>query len=468
MAKVQMKQASDGILYEVIEYEKNKGTVGRQRIVFIGASYKFIHKVLRDMLLVGGFDDCELVLLDIAPEPLRIVGDLLEKMIAQAGSRMKVTRTMDRKAALKGAAVALLSITVGGVEADRRSWEICDKYGVLVTVGDTLGPAALARNIRTLPVVLGIARDMERYCPNALLLNFTNPMSCVTGIVNRETSIRCMGLCHSAADMEIYFAKVYDEDPKNVEVTVGGVNHQSFVTSVRVRGRERIAHLLEDTAKSKVQLKDSLYGSSQEMDIQRDLYKILGAWPSCGDTHAAEFYKHFLTKRRYKELGLETRKIRKNRRPEPANKPAPAVILKWAYGPGPVEDMDFMTTEHAHELMWAALKGKPYTRVVNILNDGYIAGLPKNACVEVNVTVTKTGYKGKEITMPTACLALLQQWTAVHELSYAAARGDWGAARQALFLDPLMSDAYDIDPILNDFADRLGKWMPQFVKGRGK
>jgi alpha-galactosidase len=468
MGKVRMKMASDGREYEVVDYEKNKGSVGRERIVFIGASYKFIHKVLRDMLLVGGFDDCEIVLLDISPEPLKIVGDLLEKMIAQAGSQMTVTRTMDRKKALSGAAVALLSITVGGVEADVRSWEICHKYGIMVSVGDTLGPAALARNIRTLPVVLDIARDMEKYCPKALLLNFTNPMSCVTGIINRETSIRCMGLCHSAADLEIYFAKLYNEDPKKIEVSVGGVNHQSFVTSIKLRGKERIGTLLADVAKSQATLKDSLFGTSEEITLQKDLYRILGAWPSCGGTHAAEFYKHFLTKRRAKELDLDVRKIVRNRKPEPKQKAAPGILLKWAYGPGPVEDMDFMTTEHAHELMWAVLKGKPYTRVVNILNDGFIAGLPKNACVEVNVTVTKTGYKGKEMTMPTACLSLLQQWTAIHELSYAAARGDWQAARQALFLDPLMPDMYDIEPMLDDFADRLGKWMPHFAKGHGK
>ena len=186
-------------------------------------------------------------------------------MIAQAGSRMTVIRTTDRKAALKGASVALLSITVGGLEADARAAEICAKYGVMVSVGDTLGPAALARNLRTLPVVLGIARDMERWCPNALLLNFTNPMSCVTGIINRETSIRCMGLCHSAADLEIYFAKLFDEDPRNIEVTVGGVNHQAFVTSVKVRGKERMPSLLKWVDESEVELKDSLYGNVEEI-----------------------------------------------------------------------------------------------------------------------------------------------------------------------------------------------------------
>ncbi len=469
MGKVKMALASDGKMYEVMPYETNRGTVGRERIVFIGASYKFVHKVLRDMLLVGGFDQCELVLLDIADEPLKVVGDLLEKMIAQAGAHMTVVRTKDRRKALTGAAVALLSITVGGAEADARAAEICARYGVMVTVGDTLGPAALARNLRTLPVVLGIARDMEKYCPKALLLNFTNPMSCVTGIINRETSIRCMGLCHSAADLEIYFAKLFNEDPAKIEVTVGGVNHQSFVTSVKVRGKERIDKLLAYVDKSDVELRDSLYGNTEEIRIQRDLYNILGAWPSCGDTHAAEFYRYFLNKRRAAELGLHTKKVSKKRKAltETSRKP-PEVIMKWAYGDGPVEDMAFLTTEHAHELMWAVLKGKPYTRVVNLLNDGYIEGLPKNACVEVNVTVRKDGYKGKPMKMPTACLSLLQRWTSVHELSYAAAAGSWEAARQALFLDPQMADMYDIEPMLEDFAERLGRWMPQFVKARRK
>ena len=144
MGKMKTVVASDGVEYEYIPFERNTGSVGRKRIVFIGASYKFCHKVVRDMLLVGGFDECQIVLLDLYAKPLQVVGDLIEKMVAQAGSSMTVVRTTDRAKALKGADVCLLSITVGGVEADMRAAEVCARYGIPVAVGDTLGPAALA------------------------------------------------------------------------------------------------------------------------------------------------------------------------------------------------------------------------------------------------------------------------------------------------------------------------------------
>ena len=466
MAKMKMALASDGKMYPVEEVVRNKGTVGQARVVFVGTSYKFVHKVVRDMLLVGGFDECEVVLLDLADQPLRIVGDLLEKMIAQSGAHMRVIRTKDRKTALKGADVVLLSITVGGLEADERAAEVCAKHGYYVTVGDTMGPAALARNLRTLPVVLDIARDMEKYCPKATLLNFTNPMSCISGTINRFSGIRTMGLCHSAEDLLTFFARVYKTTPDAIEMTVGGVNHMSFVTSLVVKGKERIHTIVQDAEKSGEKLEDTLLGKTEKMNIQQDLYDMLGAFPSTGDEHAAEFYKYFLTKKYVKEMGLHVKKIQKKRGalPSVSRKP-PEILLKWAYGDGPVEDMDFMTTEHAHELMWAVMKGTPTTRVVNILNDGYIAGLPKTACVEVMVTVTKTGYKGEELVLPTACTALLSQWTAIHELTIKASlEGDREAARQALFLDPFVRDMYEIDPMLDDFISALGKWLPKWKK----
>jgi len=464
MAKMKMAMASDGKMYAVEEVVRNRGTVGRARIVFVGASYRFCHKVVRDMLIVGGFDECEIVLLDIAAEPLKLVGGLIEKMIRQAGSRMTVVRTMDRRAAFKGAKIVLLSITVGGLEADMRAAEVCAKHGIYVTIGDTMGPAALARNLRTLPVVLEVARDMDRYCPSAVMLNFTNPMSCITGTINRFSGVRTMGLCHSAEDLLVYFAKVYNCTTKDIKMKVGGVNHMSFVTSLVVRGRQRIHTLFADAAKSDASLEDSLFGKKEKMNIQWDLYRVLGAFPSTGDEHAAEFYRYFLTKKYVREMDLHVKRVKKNRKPLGPSRPN-ELLLKWAYGPGPVEDMDFLTTEHAHELMWAVMKGKPSTQVVNILNDGFIAGLPKTACVEVMVKVTRKGYEGKELKLPTACTALLQQWTAVHELSIQAAlNADRDAARQALFLDPHVTDMYAIDALLDDFIDRLGKWLPRWRK----
>lgn len=463
MGKMKTVVASDGVEYEYVGFERNRGTVGNRRIVFVGASYKFVHKVLRDMLLVGGFDECELVLLDIAERPLEVVGDLLEKMIAQAGSRMTVVRTTDRAAAFDGAAIVLLSITVGGIEADMRAAEVCGAHGIPVAIGDTLGPAALARNLRTLPVVLEIARDMERLCPEAVLINFTNPMSCVTGVVLRETSVRAMGLCHSVEDLLTYFARLYDCSSEDVELESAGVNHMSFVTSVKVRGTERIGSLYEDTAGGGAVV-DSLLGHEESVEIQRELYRMLGVWPSTGGVHAAEFFPEFLRGGRRKALGLHVRRIHKNRKPLPPQKEPPKIILDWAYGAGPIDDTNILTTEHAHELMWAVLKGKPYRRVVNVLNRGAVSGLGDDACVEIWATVTKRGCRREKATLPTACVALLANWTAVHELTYRAAlEGDMEAARQALFLDPHVVDKDDIDSLLGDLIERLADWLGQFA-----
>jgi alpha-galactosidase len=178
-----------GGAWRVEEYTKNTGSVGTKKIVFFGASYRFVHKVLRDMLLVGGFNDVHLMVHDIDPEPMNVVADLLERIARQQKSNVKVSRSLDRREALKGADAVVLSITTGGRESDQRSWEVCAKYGIPICVGDTLGPAALARNLRTVPVVLALGKEMEELCPNAVMLNFTNPMSVLTSVLNRYTSI---------------------------------------------------------------------------------------------------------------------------------------------------------------------------------------------------------------------------------------------------------------------------------------
>ena len=118
--------------WKMMKYTKNKGDVGKKRIVFIGCSYLFCHKVLRDMLLVGGFNNAEIVMHDIDEVPLKIVGDLMERIARQKKSNITIKKTLDRAEALKGASVVILSITVGGQEADFRSFEVCAKYGITV------------------------------------------------------------------------------------------------------------------------------------------------------------------------------------------------------------------------------------------------------------------------------------------------------------------------------------------------
>ena len=137
--------------------------------------------------------------------------------------------------------------------------------------------------------------------------------------------------------------------------------------------------------------------------------------------------------------------------------------MDWAYGPEPVGDLHLLTSEHAHELLWACFTGEPFTRVLNVLNtQELIKRLPKTACVEALVTVSHKKVTGKQIELPPAVHSLVERWTTIHELSIQAALNcDRDAARQALFLDPHVSDMFDIPDMLEDFLTALQPWLPQ-------
>jgi alpha-galactosidase len=458
--------------WEVTKFTRNKGDVGGKKIVFVGASYLFVHKVLRDMLMVGGFNNVNLVVHDIDEVPMNRVADLLEKMARQKKSNIRVSRTTDRKEALKGADIVILSITTGGIEADTRSFEVCAKYGVPVGIGDTLGPAAFARNLRTLPVVLDLARAMERLCPKAVLLNFTNPMSCITATVSRYTNITCWGLCHSGDELFHYFSKVFGCKKSQIAMQLAGVNHQSFVIKLLVKGVDRTRDILEATSASNAKMEDNLLDTVEEdVKLQQDIFRMMGVWPSTGHLHLTEFYKHFYTERRLDHLGLrhDLKKVQPGRQ-RMGRKAYPEILEYWTYGPEPVGDLHLLTGEHAHELMWSVFTGDPFTRTLNVLNSGeYVRGIQKDACVEIIATVAGKKVTAKPVTLPPVVQATMLNWTTIHDLSIRAAlKCDRDAARQALFLDPHVTDLYDIDGMIDDFAIALGEWLPEGWKKAGR
>jgi len=446
----------------VAEYTRNSGSVGRRKIVFVGASYKFCHRVMRDIMLVGGFDDCQIVVHDIDEVPLKIVGDLLERMARVCETNMVVTRTLDRREAIRDADAVILSITVGGRETDFLSFEVCAKYGIPVGIGDTLGPAALARNLRTVPFVVQLVREMESLCPKAALLNFTNPMSVLTCAAARHSSIPVFGLCHSADELYQYFSTVFGCRKSEVAMDIGGVNHQSFVTRLAIKGVDRTRDILAMTSASQVQVADSLIGTAEDTRLQQDVCRVLGVWPSTGADHLAEFYGFFHTPRRLGTMGFHAMKsIQPGRQPF-GRTPCPQIIHDWAYGPEGPGDLHLLTSEHAHELLWSLFSGEPFTRVLNVLNrGGFIEGIARDACVEVAVTTAKGTVTAKPVQLPPATLSLVQRWTTIHDLSIKAALDcDREAARQALFLDAHITDLYDIPPLLEDMLTVLKPHLP--------
>jgi alpha-galactosidase len=460
---VKVEGKSSGWTGPVNEYVKNKGSVGQKKIVFVGASYKFVHRVLRDMMLVGGFNDCHLVVHDIDEVPMKIVGDLLERMARQKETNIKVSRTLDRREALKGADAVILSITIGGKETDYRSFEVCAKYGIPVGIGDTMGPAALARNLRTVPFVVQLVKEMEELCPEGVLLNFTNPMSVLTGAAARHSSILTYGLCHSADEMYRYFAQLFACKKDDVELELGGVNHQAFVTKLKVKGVDRTREILDASIASNVKLEDSLLGHKEDVNLQQEICRLLGVWPSTGADHLAEFYQYFYTPRRLESLKFHAIKTIQPGRQPFGRTPCPQIIEDWAHGPEAVGDLHLLTEEHAHELMWSIFSGEPFTRVLNVLNSGeFVRGIPRTACVEVVTTTQGKKFSAVPLTLPVAAHSLVQRWCAIHDLTIKAAlECDRDAARQALFLDAHTQDMYDIDPMLEDFLKALEPWLPR-------
>ncbi|MDD4139242.1 MAG: alpha-glucosidase/alpha-galactosidase, partial [Eubacteriales bacterium] len=178
------------------------------KIAFIGAgSFGFTRKLVRDILSFPAFADATIALMDIDPTRLGVIKQAVDKIVAAGSYPAKVIATENRAEALDGADGVVCTILAGGVEIWRHDIEIPKRYGVDINVGDTRGPAGIFRALRTIPVMLDICRDIEKYCPRAIFLNYTNPMAMLCKAMQDETSVRVTGLCHSVQGTAEMLAK---------------------------------------------------------------------------------------------------------------------------------------------------------------------------------------------------------------------------------------------------------------------
>src|SRR5512140_1086983 len=198
------------------------------KIAFIGAgSLGFTHELVRDILTFPLLEDSTIALMDIDAERLAWAKKGVERLIAAGNRPAKVEATMDRAQALRGADVVLTTILTGSTEVWRHDIEIAKKYGFDINVGDTRGPSGIFRFLRTLPPMQEIVRDMEKYCPNAILLNYTNPMAMLCGALQRSTFIPVTGLCHSVQGIARRLAGWIGASNSDVSYVCAGINHQA-------------------------------------------------------------------------------------------------------------------------------------------------------------------------------------------------------------------------------------------------
>ena len=287
------------------------------RITLVGGgSTHWTPRLLCDFANTASLQDADVVLVDVDPDSLPLMLDVGSHIAkSRDGIGLSVTGTTDLDAGLDGAEYVVTAFSVGGFTSMRHDLEIPARYGVRQPVGDSVGPGGVTRALRSIPVLLDIARAIERRCPRALLLNVTNPLSALCRAVTRETAVRTVGLCNEVVGLQFVTSLLLDADLRRVDPTVAGVNHLPLVTALRVGaddGFARLRELLDDddaqaepvwmTPPPGMHYRKASPGPEwTKADVlagnrlKLELFQRFGVLPGSSDTHVAEFFPGFVT-----------------------------------------------------------------------------------------------------------------------------------------------------------------------------
>ena len=443
------------------------------KISFVGASYLFCHRVFKDLTKIEELRDATVVIHDLAEEPIRIVTGVCKIMNRIAGTNIKVVGTTSRKEALKDADFVMICINVGGAGADMEVQKVCRKYGVTYPAGDTIGPSAIVRSMRNIEALLSIAKDMERFCPDAWMINFTNPMSQLTLAVNKYSKIKCVGLCHEIGKVEDLAARMYSAEPKNVSVVAAGVNHFTWVLEVWANGQNKTKTFHDDFVKFVDKPRTGNRKSrdwveqeklSETWKISRVLFDRFGLLPVGGDRHSSEFFPYYFGKRtgNGKLFGMKEIDFPARAKGRAESK---ARLESWIAGKEDPWDMDKPSGEEAHHIITSVIRNSCHVNpAVNILNNGCMSNIPDDHCVEVPAVVGQYGIKPLSLgKLPENIAALIGRMGSIYKYTVeAAVTGDKKLVMKALVLDPLLQEYENADKLLNELIESQKKYLPKF------
>jgi len=442
------------------------------KIAFLGAgSTVFAKNILGDAMLTPSLSSAQIALYDIDGKRLReskLVLDSLNRNIN--GNRAKITTHLgaaNRRAALRDANYVVNAIQVGGYEPSTViDFEIPREYGLLQTIGDTLGIGGIFRALRTIPVMLDFARDMEAVCPNAWFLNYTNPMSMLTGAMLRFTSIQAVGLCHSVqvCARDLLHNLGMKDCVRKLRWKTAGINHMGWLIEIRDGDRDlypeikrRAANLVRAARKK---------GARKNWDMVRlEMMRHFGYYVTESSEHSAEYFPYWI-KRRCPEL-IEEFNIPLDEYP----RRCVAQIEHWEKQRDSILKNESLTHartgEYASQIMAAIETDVPCRIGGNILNNGLIPNLPANAVVEVPCLVDRNGVQGCYVgPLPEQLAALNRAHINVHLLTIEAAlTRSKEKIYQAAMLDPHTAAELTLDEIrslCDDLIAAHGDYLPKY------
>lgn len=397
----------------------------------------------------------KIVLVDI-PEgahKLKIVGQLAGRMIAASGLPIKLEMTMDRRSALIGATFVTTQMRVGLLQA--RAWDetIPLKYGMIGQ--ETTGPGGMMKALRTIPVLLDICKDIEELCPDAWMLNFTNPAGMVTEAIQKYSRVRSIGLCNSPIAAYKWLSSLYEVPIERIHCEFVGLNHLHWISQITIDGKSKLAELLANkegySARNVPQFawNGTLLQSLKAIPsyylkyfyLQREMLEEQQQAASRGETRA-ETVQH-----------LEDELFEIYKDPELKEKPKQLEQRGGAY-----------YSEAAVKLMNSLYNNSRDIQTLNVANGNTLDFLPKDACIEVNCQVTSEGPLVQPVqVVPEAAKGLIRSVKTYEQLAIeAAVTGDRGMALLALTHHPLTYSVNDVERMLDEMLEQNRRYLPQF------
>jgi alpha-galactosidase len=435
------------------------------KIVLIGAgSHFFARNIITDMLSYPGLRESTITLVGhIHQEPVELVAAFARKMAQQHGFNTKIKSTMNRREALRGADYVLVAIKVGGAAAGQADKKITDKFGVDESAGDTIGPLGVFFGLRNVPVILDICRDMAELCPQALLINYTNPLAIIGWAVSDYTKIKNVGICNgvqsTAADLAKYLSIPLDE----LSYWIGGINHMAWFLQLKWRGQDAYPLLREKFQDPAIYSgpKAHVFGA----DIVRaEVFKAFGYYCTETSPHLSEYLPYFRKRPELIEKFKLTMTVRNDAEREKMRLEKDAELRRTAVSE---EELPVSRkNDYGVAIINAVETNTPTRATGNVRNTSLITNLSEGCCVEVPCLADKEGLHACYVgDLPPQLAALNRTNINVQEMAVRGiVEGDKTKVFQSILLDPLTSAVLTIDATRR-MVDELFQANAEFTRG---
>lgn len=425
------------------------------RIVLIGAgSSEFGYNSVLDAANIGDLQGSNLVLHDISAERLEALGPLAKKIAEETGSGLEVEWTVDREEALDGADFVVLSIAIDRMNRWRKDWEIPFKHGIKQVIGENGGPGGLFHTLRNVPPVLEICTDIEDLCPDAVLFNYTNPVTRLCLAIDRYTDVEVVGLCHEVEHQMGHLAEVMGIPASILDGVSAGLNHFSWFLELRLTNGED-AYPMLDEALGKW---DPAF-----QPLCRAMYDRFGLYPSTDDNHLGEYLAYA-----WDVCPEESRGFNWIDRMEKSGAEKWLRVKRLIEGEEPLDVRGRLSGERVmHIIAGIASNSRHLEYQVNLPNGGQVGNLIEGAVVESPALVDGSGVHPIHVgDLPEGLAALCNIQILVQDLAVeAAVNGDRGLALQAVLADPVVQDLEAGRRAFEELMEAHADLLPQFARG---